>query len=83
MFESLQITTPKNTERGDVDFDDDRANDSDRERRWEGSHASGADEFVESTDEFEVAEARSSAEIQRALRGTRQICKTSSPIADV
>ena len=74
---------PKNTERGDVDFDDDRANDSDRERRWEGSQASGADEFVESTDEFEVAEVRSSVEIQRALRGTRQICKTSSPIADV
>ena len=56
---------------GHVPNDDDRASDSDREDPWEGSQVSGADEFVNSTDdEFAVAEAR---EIQRALRALDEV----------
>ena len=45
-----------------------------REDRWEGSQASGSEEFVEPTnDEFDVVEARISAETQRALRDLEEV----------
>ena len=57
-------------EHGDVIFEQDHGNDSGREDLWEGS--SGSEEFVEPTDdEFDVVEARISAETQRALRDRR------------
>ena len=61
-------------EHGDVIFEEDHVSDSGREDRWEGSQASGSEEFVESTnDEFDVEEGRISAEIQRTLRDLDEV----------